>query len=221
VLLLTWVVTLQVEFFQHASFGQVDLEQARLACYGAVCNVTKRSVYFQFSVGAQGGVVVHSNGGGNGNRWGDGGEDIHVALRNVRKICAMHPYLFAQGMVIQIAGASTGVEGSNEITGIDTEDINLWDSRGYSSPDILLSVAHDIIKVTSDAGVTIIRGDVLAHLFGCNGLDLFGTIGGEDGDTIFTEHPHVGFAATDWACVCACTDFMVSGPGNCKISSKQ
>ena len=59
-------------------------------------------------------------------------------------------------MVVQISGATTGAKGPNKVSGIDAEDINLWNSTGNGSPDKLVSIADDIVEITSDTGRTVI-----------------------------------------------------------------
>jgi hypothetical protein len=103
----------------------------------------------------------------------------------------MDPDFLAQGMDIQISGIATGAEGTHEVAGIDAEYIDLRDSPGYRSPNIFVSVAHNVVEITSETGRTIIGGDILAHVFWWERLDLL-AFGGKDGDTIFAKHPHVG-----------------------------
>ena len=109
----------------------------------------------------------------------------------------MDPYLFSQGMVIQVSGIATSAEGTDDVPGIDTKDIDLWDSPGYRSPNILLPVAYDVVEIATNTRGTIVGRDVLAHSFGWKSFDLFGTIGGINGDTIFSKHPHVCIETTD------------------------
>ena len=121
----------------------------------------------------------------------------------------MDPDLFAQGMVIQVSWVATGIKGTDEVAGIDTEGIDFWDSPGYRSPDILVSVAHDIVEVATNTGGTIVGCDALANFSGCNRFELFGTIGGKDGNTIFAEHPDVSIQTTNRNA--AQSNFVVTG----------
>lgn len=108
----------------------------------------------------------------------------------------MHPNFFTRRMYVHVSGTTACRKRSDKVTSIDAEYINLWYTTCNRCPNVFVPVTNDIREITSYTARTIIGCNILTYVFGCDGLNLLGTIGSIDGYTIRTEHPHVRLATS-------------------------